>query len=161
MNGCTALPVKGCGDCGCQACVCAKDPYCCNNLWDSICAQECKDCGSACGAPGGVGCQASMTGEKGCGGCTCEQAVCAADPFCCNTAWDSICVSECKNMAMAHCYLSGGQGCKTHEVKGCGNCACQACVCAKDPYCCNVKWDGKCVAECQDPAVCPDKYICK
>ena len=41
-----------------------------------------------------------------------------------------------------------GKGCQTSEQPGCGGCPCQACVCAIDPFCCNVAWDGLCVEEC-------------
>jgi len=40
-------------------------------------------------------------------------------------------------------------GCEaTPAVPGCGNCACQACTCAHDPYCCEVQWDDACVDLC-------------
>ncbi|MBI5607264.1 MAG: hypothetical protein HY902_00120, partial [Deltaproteobacteria bacterium] len=35
---------KGCAGATCEACVCAVDPYCCNNSWDSTCQTECKSC---------------------------------------------------------------------------------------------------------------------
>ncbi|MFO0572028.1 MAG: hypothetical protein U0263_40775 [Polyangiaceae bacterium] len=50
----------------------------------------------------------------------------------------------------------------TPFVPGCTNPTVQACVCAKDPYCCSVDWDAKCASEtllfkcgvCPTPAVC-------
>jgi hypothetical protein len=45
-----------------------------------------------------------VEGKKGCGGCACEACVCkgpipggeaSGDGYCCDTAWDNICVKEC------------------------------------------------------------------
>jgi len=44
----------------------------------------------------------------------------------------------------------GGPGCEPGDVPGCGGCACEECVCAMDPYCCQVLWDDYCVSECMD-----------
>lgn len=44
---CTAHASPSCSDTGCSATVCGFDPYCCNVMWDSICASE---AASACGA---------------------------------------------------------------------------------------------------------------
>ncbi len=38
-------------------------------------------------------CYANATG--GCGGCACEACVCGADSYCCDTAWDYVCVEAC------------------------------------------------------------------
>ncbi len=65
-------------------------------------------------------------------------------------------MTECKNVAMAHCAKTGGRGCQQHATSGCNNCPCQADVCAKDPYCCSTKWDSLCVTECGD-----EGYICE
>ncbi|MBM4352649.1 MAG: hypothetical protein FJ109_02470 [Deltaproteobacteria bacterium] len=157
LNGCNTLPQKGCGGCACEKAVCAADPFCCNVAWDNICAGECKSIGnSVCGSPGGAGCATSLAGEKGCGGCPCEKAVCAVDSFCCTTAWDALCVSECKNFCVAHCHKSGGQGCRVHATKGCGGCPCEKEVCANDAACCNSQWDAFCVVACANLG-----YLCK
>ena len=90
-DGCSSVAAKGCGGCACESCVCAQDPYCCNTKWDSICADECKQCNTQ------NGCAASPVSCPGCGGCACESCVCAMDSFCCNNMWDSICAGECQN----------------------------------------------------------------
>lgn len=36
----------------------------------------------------------------------------------------------------------------TPEVPGCNGCACEACVCEADAWCCENEWDGLCVSEC-------------
>jgi hypothetical protein len=43
----------------------------------------------------------SANGSAGCDDATCEAAVCAEDPFCCNTDWDGVCA----NAAIALCPL--------------------------------------------------------
>ena len=92
-----------CGSCGsgsfckepegkCQVCTCdAKE------CGDDGCGKTCGSCtGSllchenACVDPGCV-----PTEVPGCGGCACEDCVCAIDGFCCSNLWDSICVQMC------------------------------------------------------------------
>jgi hypothetical protein len=101
---------------------------------------------------------------------TCVQNVCSFDPFCCNIAWDSICVNEAKNTCGAGTCTTCGNGtcepgetaescpadCKpacAHDVCDAGpplDPACDDCatdVCATDPFCCTVFWDRVCVEE--------------
>jgi hypothetical protein len=40
-------------------------------------------------------------------------------------------------------------GCQPKPTGGCGGCGCESCVCQKDAYCCQTRWDDLCVAECQ------------
>jgi len=125
--------------------------------------------------PSGGGC---LAGAAGCGGCSCQACVCGQDPFCCTTAWDALCVSECTSCggcpATPHLDAGlpppkadsgqpkadaglpppkadaggGGAGCQTGPA-GCADCACKACVCAQDSYCCSGQWDWICVNECK------------
>ncbi len=46
------------------------------------------------------------------------------------------------------------------EQKGCCGCPCESCVCAKDPYCCNVSWDPICVESCRDCGGCGSEDGC-
>jgi len=78
--------------------VCAVDPYCCNAAWDSTCVQEVQtvansqQCG--CSHP------ACTTGAALVGGCSpVVTSICAADAYCCSTAWDGICVQEVQTVA--------------------------------------------------------------
>jgi hypothetical protein len=42
-------------------------------------------------------------------------------------------------------FLGGPSNCcVAHPTPGCDNAACQTIVCAADPFCCNVQWDGLC-----------------
>ncbi|MFH1531886.1 MAG: Ig-like domain-containing protein, partial [Pseudomonadota bacterium] len=114
-------------------------------------------CGGSCGAcpegeacyDGGChpeqGCTAGTT--PGCDGCLCEACVCALDSYCCETAWDGICVQEC---------VEGCGGCgpcvpdctgKACGDDGCGG-SCGACE--EDSLCCG----GGCY-----PSICIIDYL--
>jgi hypothetical protein len=78
--------------------------------------------------------------------------VCAADSFCCNTAWDSTCVGEVESVAGSlECVCS-------HDVCTTGTALSSMCgpvaksVCDADGYCCNTAWDSTCVAEVESVA---------
>ena len=97
----------GC-DCGpCQDIVCAADPFCCLTEWDGICDGEgatmCNCCTSGCNV-GPCNCCSGGNG-LGCDCPDCESTVCAADPFCCATSWDSICDGE--GTTMCNCCTDG------------------------------------------------------
>ena len=49
---------------------------------------------------------------------------------------------------------SGSDGCTTSSLAGCSGCACEACVCAGDSYCCDNAWDSTCVIACEDCGEC-------
>ncbi len=42
-------------------------------------------------------------------------------------------------------------GCEVRTTPKCSTCACEACVCAQDPWCCSKLWDAVCVAKCKGP----------
>jgi hypothetical protein len=94
----TPSGTPGCTDACIQAAVCAVDSFCCAVAWDSICVGEatsigCPSCPGSCGG-GGPGDCFTATASPGCTDACIQAAVCAADPFCCATSWDSICVGE-------------------------------------------------------------------
>ncbi|WP_437971699.1 hypothetical protein WMF04_21380 [Sorangium sp. So ce260] len=128
----------------CVSAVCAADPYCCNNSWDRSCVEQAVNtCGLTCTqACSHDLCTAGEVLDPACD--PCAQAVCAADPYCCNNAWDARCVDQ----AAAACGLSCGC---SHDVCDTGaalDASCDWCVsevCAQDPYCCNNAWDDRCV----------------
>ncbi|GMV38815.1 MAG: hypothetical protein AMXMBFR64_05310 [Myxococcales bacterium] len=144
-EGCTVSAAPGCGGCGCESCVCAIDPYCCTNSWDSKCVAL---CGSTCGAgcDGGLGCLVSEA--PGCQGCGCEGCVCEKNPFCCVVAWDGACVASCAADCGFSCAPS--DGCLPAGAAGCEGCGCEECVCGSDPFCCAVAWDGACSFACAE-----------
>jgi hypothetical protein len=86
----------------------------------------------------------------------CVSAICAADPFCCNTAWDGLCVSEVRtvcdsltcpeaNGTCGHSLCDAGAS----LVNSCDSTKadCVSSVCAVDSFCCNTGWDSICVDE--------------
>jgi len=135
----------------CVTDVCAHDPYCCNNSWDAACVNE---VATYCGAHY---CQASCINEHS--QCTsgpplngassaCAGNVCAHDPYCCTTQWDSICTSE----VASYCGFTCNNTCSHSEcatggalANGCDFCVSN--VCAHDSYCCTTGWDATCVNE--------------
>jgi hypothetical protein len=92
--------------CGaCAADLCAVDPYCCTTFWDSICVGEVSSvCDSlACHTDACVHTECS-TGLVLSSTCSpCAQHICSVDPYCCHTAWDSICVSEVSTVCGDNC----------------------------------------------------------
>jgi len=55
-NCCAANGAPGCDNDTCEATVCAIDPFCCNNQWDSLCGEEAiANCGAVCN-PAVLGC---------------------------------------------------------------------------------------------------------
>lgn len=87
---------------------------------------------------------------------TCTADICTADPYCCTTAWDAVCVAEVRtvcgslscaeaNGTCSHSLCSGGAS----LVNSCdgSKADCVADICAVDPYCCSTNWDATCVAE--------------
>jgi hypothetical protein len=92
-----------CDSCATQ--ICTADPFCCNSAWDSICVAEVR---SVCNS---LACVAAPCPHAECavGGSmpsTCSpnvSLICGRDPYCCTTAWDSICVGEVASIAGKNC----------------------------------------------------------
>ncbi len=65
---------------------------------------------------------------------------------------DDGCGGSCGSCAAYHackggaCWFDGG--CQPGALPGCGDCTCQTCTCAADPYCCTAHWDWLCVNRC-------------
>ena len=80
---------------------------------------------------------------------SCVSAICADDPFCCQTSWDDVCVGHVADTCNGEC--SGG-GCSHDECsqggpldEACSDCA--TTVCGADAFCCSTDWDATCVGE--------------
>jgi len=90
-----------CGDFSCDPpeteTSCAQDckvAVCGDGACDKFDGENCQSCNKDCGpCVPSDGCTESVS--PGCAGCVCEACVCAADPFCCNTAWDGLCTGAC------------------------------------------------------------------
>lgn len=92
-------------------------------------------------------------------GCdACVDAICKADPYCCATAWDGLCVQEVRTVCeRLVCDESAGQCshgvCETGTklVAGCDSPplaqSCVSAICGVDTYCCATAWDSICVGE--------------
>ncbi len=86
----------------------------------------------------------------------CATKLCAADPYCCSTAWDGTCVGEVSSICGQSCTVvpDGGANAEcAHPVCAAGgplDATCTQCatdLCAQDPYCCSTAWDATCVGE--------------
>lgn len=122
------------------------------------------ECGVGEGGGGGGGggscshdvCDQGGALDPSCG--SCESAVCANDSYCCNTAWDDVCVGEVAQYCGQSCEGGGNQSSCAHSecvqgqalVASCSSCA--SAVCAYDDYCCNNDWDDVCVSHV--PSIC-------
>jgi hypothetical protein len=103
-------------------------------------SESCRDKGSECCA---------LEDTPGCGSESIESCVCAADPFCCEVAWDGQCVAEVQAMGCGECDLEPLDCCEPSFLPGCDDASVEACVCDLDPLCCDVAngWDMLCVVE--------------
>jgi hypothetical protein len=138
--------------------------------------EDCSSCSADCGSCGACSHDICITGPALDASCdTCAADICAVDPFCCEWSWDALCVSEVASVCGKTCpSICGDSKCDSKEdckscASDCGTCDkdkkcshdecvtgdplgtnCSKCtedVCAVDPYCCNVFWDGICVSE--------------
>ncbi|MCA9291071.1 MAG: hypothetical protein KDA25_08080, partial [Phycisphaerales bacterium] len=111
----------------------------------------CDGGGEACG-PGSGPC-GEPNGTPGCDDVECCEAVCAVDPFCCDTEWDGICAGEAADLCGG-----GGEACgpgsgscgEPNGTPGCDDVECCQTVCAVDPFCCDTEWDQICADEAAD-----------
>ncbi|MHC4218767.1 MAG: hypothetical protein ACYSU7_09975 [Planctomycetota bacterium] len=158
-----------------------------NTMTASTCNQADYDtkisifCGQ-CPTGGGSDC-CIANGTPGCDDPECEATVCAVDPFCCNTAWDSICAGEavdmCEICAEGDLICVDGQddtaGCAglTTEISWCAKAASQYFILvhgfgsATGNFTLTVSDDGAactpvvdCPAACQSDDDCPAGFIC-
>ena len=123
-------------------------------------------CDGSCGTcPDGTTCSGGTCGQagdqdgclawdqKGCGGCPCEACVCQQDPYCCQTAWDNLCVSLCETQCggcgeVSNC---GDGACDLEGGENCGSCA-DDCNCSDGQICYAYQC---CTPDCEDK-VCGD-----
>jgi hypothetical protein len=138
----------GCNDEVCCAGVCAIDPLCCTEAWDSGCVTIARAvcCGEA-------GCGDSCAGDclethptPFCNDPSCCEAVCRFDPFCCTGRWDFTCVGSAQITCTGGSGLPISGNClSAHpDLRGCRDAACSEAVCAVDPACCEFGWEEAC-----------------
>ncbi|MHC4306175.1 MAG: hypothetical protein ACYSW2_17105 [Planctomycetota bacterium] len=151
----------GCDEAHCCEAVCSFDPYCCDVAWDQLCvglANLAADCTDGvhphCGNPEAGSC-VEQRASPGCDDPECCQVVCDIDSFCCNYAWDLVCVAEaelfcseippaCGHPAAGDCFDAIGPD--QNFTPYCDDEDCCNAVCQIDAYCCSVLWDAGCVA---------------
>lgn len=103
--------VDSCDPCATK--ICATDSYCCQTAWDSQCVSEVSSvCNATCGgnepppppAPSTCAHDRCVTGAKLDASCdSCVADVCAADPYCCQSSWDSQCKGEVGSICGLSC----------------------------------------------------------
>ena len=85
---CNRNPTPGCNDPECEALVCDVEPVCCVFEWDLACQMIALD---LCGLESPSDCCGFLGPGLVCSDPGCVDVVCAADPFCCDTSWDTLC----------------------------------------------------------------------
>jgi len=152
-----------CDDEACCEAVCAQDPFCCDVTWDGACASQANDLCEGCLSCGNdsAGSCCDANGTPFCDDEACCEAVCAQDPFCCDVSWDGACANQA-NAICEGCLSCGnetaGSCCDANGTPFCDDAACCEAVCAQDPFCCDVTWDGACAS--QANAICEGCLSC-
>lgn len=131
-----------------ETCVCALDPFCCDEQWDGMCTQVAQlECGLECNMGGGGDC-CSANGSPGCDDPVVQDCVCLLDGYCCNNEWDGICVAEAQYACMDECGLppaNMGDCCMPQPGPGCGDMLVTECTCLADDDCCLFPWSDQCI----------------
>lgn len=109
---------------------------------------------AACGPGHGACCLAN--GTPGCEDISCCASVCAIDPFCCDVEWDGQCAAQAQIICSCTKTCGPGHGdcCIPNGTPGCVDASCCNAICATDPFCCDVEWDGMCAAQAQATCDC-------
>jgi len=101
---CTELTLTLCPADTCITAVCADDPTCCSDGWTASCVALASQKDTACAAACDCAHPPCLIGEALVATCDpCVAAACEADPFCCNTFWDSLCASYVQSICGAKC----------------------------------------------------------
>jgi len=138
-----ANDTPGCANADCCLAVCQSDPFCCETVWDELCAALALiECGN-CGTPA-AGSAYTANGSPGCANLACCEEVCVVDPVCCDSTWDVSCVTtafeNCTNCGDA----AAGSPFEANGTPGCDDAECCFGVCSVDDTCCDVEWDEAC-----------------
>lgn len=164
-------PGRACDDSSCCTTVCMSDTFCCESVWDDLCAESAKelcaelweetyfDCGELCAGP----CFFPKL-TPNCSDEECCDDVCARDDFCCTIEWDVICAETAQFLCLECGDPETGSCCFPHLGPYCNDEDCCDIVCALDSFCCSEggTWDSTCVGlaaqNCGD--VCEDLLAC-
>ena len=144
---CSSNGSPGCDDPTCEAIICALDPFCCNNTWDGICANEalaepaCQGAGGTC-PPAPAMCGNGLAeGAEACDGTDLGGADCVSEGFSGGTL---SCLGDCSGLDTSLCTNNVGDCCANNGSPGCQDPTCEAAVCAASPNCCNNTWNMPC-----------------
>lgn len=145
---CTGHNGPQCDDNACEACVCALDDECCNNIWDADCASRASiECALECACGSAEPCCAAHESPS-CNDVRCKTCVCDLDAACCTESWDQTCVEEATVDCQIECTCdTAGSCCESNGGIGCEDETCQDCVCGIDEPCCTDQWDERCAEE--------------
>jgi len=116
--------------------------------------------GTGAGSPGECTHDVCDIGEPLTSGCDpCVTAVCEADDYCCNTAWDSTCIgvadSVCDGICSPPPPMCEHALCEAGTALATGCDPCVTSVCTTDDYCCDTTWDQVCIGHVKDGAAHP------
>ena len=144
---CAQSPGSGCGDASIEDCVCSQLAVCCEGSWNIDCMlvaeQSCK---AACFSAND--CCAVAPGVPGCDDPVAWACVCDADPYCCDTQWDAMCVAGAVTCG-ACSPAPAGMCCEENAGGGCtdpsGGPGTMNCVCLTNPSCCDTAWTQECI----------------
>ena len=111
VNGPCGIPngTPACNDADCCETVCTVDSFCCESAWDDTCALladfNCETGGpGTCGDPDAGPCDTPHpTGA--CEDEACCESVCAIDPTCCSSAWDTVCATLATTFCIDGCTI--------------------------------------------------------
>ena len=146
----------GCNNAECCAAICAQDSYCCQEQWDATCAEmtendpKCDNVSLECGSYLAEYCCSVHLESPSCSDLACCNAVCAADPICCELQWDEICVEKAFENTACPCTRTpcgdncAGDCCEAHRGPNCRDSVCCEAVCDIDKVCCDSIWDAIC-----------------
>ena len=156
-----------CDDAVCCQSICAIDPFCCSDRWDSFCVNYAIDrCQRGCGVETAGSCFYPHP-TPGCSDADCCAAVCEVDPVCCASVWDATCATEALGDPNATPPTPGlcdapqcgdfaaGSPCEINFSPASNDKRCCQAVCALDPICCDTTWDLECVRLARTVPTCP------
>ncbi len=138
---------------------------CINTPIVPCCGNGTVEAGEECDPPDGVNCDdncqligacpgpgdcCTANGTPGCEDEECCNAVCAGDPFCCDSFWDGFCAEDAQDI----CGFCVSNCCIPHGTPGCDNFSCEEAICFIDQGCCSGTWSQACVD--WTPLFCPD-----
>lgn len=100
-DACSDLAGDLCGADACVVAVCQAMPSCCSGSWTQACVDQAKaHCNTPCNCPHAE-CQEGAALPASCS--PCAAAVCQADPYCCQQAWDGTCKNEASSICQITC----------------------------------------------------------